>query len=468
MSKGQGRIGPAPVRVLATAYVTGVVAAALLLGWAGLAWGKDPQWSTVVVLTGLGIVGASLREREIRQHVDVSFTTVVMAAALVLVGPLGATIVGAVTYLADLRRQRWRTRAFNTSMTACMGAIGGFAYEWCDGLSPPNSATAPWDIVAWVAVPMLVGYVAMAVLNALLIGIMGHLVQGGSVVSGTLDILRIMWPGYLLHALLGLLLVILWEPADVGAFSAVLILGPLLLAQWALSRDAAERRAHFRTVSTLMGALEVANPYSVGHSGRVAALCRRMAPDLGLTGEDVDTAYYAALLHDLGLVATAPRMPRGPGQIELSYLAAIVEHPESGRQMLEGIDFLAPALPGILHHHERWDGRGYPAGLAGAEIPLLARAIAVADAFDSLTTARSYRAALDAGEAIARLRDRAGTHLDPSVVQALDDSLQREVWEPTVIAQDVLDRAGDVYDHDDPEVGDHYAAWQPDVDEAWS
>ncbi|MBA2695247.1 MAG: HD-GYP domain-containing protein [Ornithinimicrobium sp.] len=454
--------------MLATAYVTWVAAAALVLGWAGLAWGKDPQWSTVVVLTGLGIVGASLREREIRQHVDVSFTTVVMAAALVLVGPGGAAIVGGVSYLADLRRQRWRTRAFNTSMTACMGAIGGFAYEWCDGLSPLNSATAPWDIVAWVAVPMLVGYVAMAVLNALLIGIMGHLVQGGSVVSGTLDILRIMWPGYLLHALLGLLLVVLWEPADVGAFSAMLILGPLLLAQWALSRDAAERRAHFRTVSTLMGALEVANPYAVGHSSRVAALCRRMAPDLGLTGEDVDVVYYAAQLHDLGLVATAPRLPRGPGQIELSSLAAIVEHPEAGQRMLEGIDFLGPALPGILHHHERWDGRGYPAGLAGEDIPLLARVIAVADAFDSLTTTRSYRAALEADEAMVRLWSRAGTHLDPAVVQALGLSLQRETWEPTVIDDEALARVGDVYDHDDPEVSDDYAAWQPEIDEARS
>lgn len=460
--------------MFATAYVTWVAAAALVLGWAGLAWGKEPQWSTVVVLTGLGIVGASLREREIRQHVDVSFTTVVMAAALALVGPGGAAIVGGVSYFADVRRQRWSTRAFNTSMTACMGAIGGFAYLGAGGMSaaaedlPAWNDVAPWDIVVTIALPLLLGYIAMALLNALLIGVMGHLVQGGSVAARTADILRLMWPGYLLHALLGLLLVILWEPAGIGAFSAVLILGPLLLAQWALSRDAAERRAHFRTVSTLMGALEVANPYSVGHSGRVAKLCRQMAPDLGLRGDDVDVVYYAALLHDMGLVATAPRLPRGAGQIELSSLAAIVEHPEAGRRMLEGIDFLGPALPGILHHHERWDGRGYPAGLAGADIPLLARVIAVADTFDSLTTTRTYRAALTADEAMERLRSREGTHLDPSVVRALDMSLQRETWEPTVIDDQVLAQVGDVYDHDDPEVSDDYAAWQPDVDEAHS
>ncbi len=448
--------------------MAGVAAAAILLGGVGIVWVDPGRWSAVIVLGALGVVGASLREREISQHVSVSFTTVVITAALALLGPGGAALVGCVSHLCYLRRQRLQTRILNAGMMGCMGAIGGFCYMLARGQPPVRGETSPVDILVTITLPLVVGYVAMAFINAVLIGVMGHLVQGGSVVARTTDILRLMWPGYLLHVVLGLLLVLLWEPAGVGAFSAALMLGPLLLAQWALSRDAAERRAHLRTVSTLMGALEVANPYSVGHSARVAALCRRMTPALGLTGEDMDTVYYAAILHDLGLVAIAPRLPKGPGQVDLSYLAAIVEHPEAGRQMLEGIDFLGPALPGIVHHHERWDGRGYPAGLAGEQIPLLARVIAVADAFDSLTTSRAYRAALEQDEAMERLRARAGTHLDPAVVQALERALERETWDATVIGEAVLDRAGDVYDHDDPDVCDQYAAWQPDVDEVRS
>lgn len=462
MKRGQGSTSAVPAPSWVTPYVALVALASIGLAWYGWRFFAPPDWTAVAFLTLLCATGASLRERELGPSVGVSFATVVLAAAIALEGPGGAVVVGFVAYAADLRHQTLRTRLFNAAMAGAMGGVGGLLYVWSGGARPISAEITPGQIVLTVGVPLILGYVGMTLLNTLLIGVMVRLVRGNRVLSSTIETLRSLGLRYLVHVLLGLLLVILWEPAGVGPASAVLILGPLLLAQWTLSRDADERRIHARTVSTLMGALELANPYSVGHSARVADLCDRMAPGLGISGDDAETLHYAALLHDLGLMATAPRLPRGSGSVDITYLAAVVEHPEAGVRMLQDIDFLAPALPGILHHHERMDGRGYPAGITDAEIPLFARVIAVADAFDSLTTTRSYRSALTPRQGLDVLWSRVGTHLDPAVVRSLEEALQQVPWAPTVIADAVLKSTGDVYDHDDPEVSDQHASWQPD------
>ncbi|MDQ3527074.1 MAG: hypothetical protein M3424_04150, partial [Actinomycetota bacterium] len=111
------------------------------------------------------------------------------------------------------------------------------------------------------------------------------------------------------------------------------------------------------------------------------------------------------------------------------------------------------------------DGRGYPAGLRGEAIPLFARMIAVADAFDSLTTTRSYRDAVTQDTALGNLRARAGSHLDDTVVEALADELAAKTWEPTVIDDLVKSSLGAAHDHDDPLVSDLYAAWSPHPEE---
>ncbi len=437
----------------------------VVLGWLGFRWPHPIDWEAVVVLSALGALGTNLREREFGDSLGVSFTVVVLSAAMVLAGPTGAVMVGFFSFLFDFRTSSLQSYLFNATMTAFMSGAGGAVYLLTRGLNPIASDVGPLRILLYVALPMVAGYLVSIALNALLIGVMVRLKQGKSVLSVAAGVVRSLGPAYMVHVLLAIMLVLLWQPVGVGPFSAVLIVIPLLLTQWTLSRDAAERRSHTRTVSTLMGALEVATPYSIGHSSRVAELADRMAPRLGITGESAKTLHFAALLHDLGLVSTSPRVPRRTGPSDVSYLAAIQEHPEAGVHMLADIDFLAPALPGILHHHERYDGLGYPTGLIGAKIPIFARVIAVADAFDSLTTNRSYRDEVTGQAALALLWERAGTHLDPDVVQALADALTEQPWEPTRISEAMLESAVDVNDHDDPAVSDEYAAWQPESDE---
>ncbi|MGB5952255.1 MAG: HD domain-containing phosphohydrolase [Ornithinimicrobium sp.] len=463
--EGRARWGSSLVFSRTTISVAVLNVLALLLAVVGL-WDQD-SISTVTVLTLwlLGVLGVNLRERELGDQLGVSFTTVVLAAAIVLTGHGAAVLIGYFSFMADFRDRRVTPRLFNAAMTGCMAAGGSWMYEFSKGYQPIPDDITPTEILMYVALPLLAAYLVSIAINALLVALMKRITMGVPVIQSVLGVLGSLGLGYVMHVLVALLFVVLWEPVGMGPFSAVLIIVPLLLTHWALIRNARERRSHSRTVSTLMAALEVASPYSNGHSSRVAELADRMAGRLGITGEAADSLHFAALLHDLGMVSTAPRVPRLTTPDDVSYLAAIQEHPEAGVQMLTNIDFLAPAIPGILHHHERFDGLGYPAGLAAEDIPLFARIIAVADAFDSLTTSRSYRSAMSADEALRQLWDRAGTHLDPSIVLTLTQALSDDPWASTQIPEDVLATAVDVNDHDDPDVSDAYAAWQPESDE---
>lgn len=444
--------------------------AALALTAVGLAIGSwvllsaRPPAEPLLILTGLSLLGSWIRERELGPHLGVSFGAVVLAAALPLVGPVGAVVVGFLSQVADPGRRRLRSRLFNAAMIACMGGVGGLVYLALGGQFPVTDDAGTVGLLLHVALPLTVGHAVMTLVNVAAISVMARLSGAGPVVHVARGALRSVGIGYFVHAVVAFLFVVLWMPAGLGVFSAVLILVPLMLAQWALSRDAEARRAHTRTVRTLVAALETANPYSSGHSARVAGLSMRMAPALGVTGERAEQLRYAALLHDIGLIAVAPRMSTASDEVDLDYLIEVAEHPEAGVQIVEGIEFLREAVPGILHHHERVDGLGYPAGLLSDQIPLFARIIAVADAFDSLTTTRSYRGASSQDEALAVLRTRAGTHLDGAVVAALETALTKEPWRPTLIQDEVRSALGEVHDHDDPLVSDLYAQWSPDAD----
>jgi HD-GYP domain-containing protein (c-di-GMP phosphodiesterase class II) len=154
----------------------------------------------------------------------------------------------------------------------------------------------------------------------------------------------------------------------------------------------------------------------------VADLAARIAARLGLDEEQVELTRLAASLHDLGKLAIPEEILRKPGPLSETERLVLERHPHIGFRMLEslGVD---PVADWVLHHHERWDGSGYPDSLGGAEIPLGARIIFVADAYDAMTSDRVYRARLAEDEAIDELSRCSGTQFDPDVVQALAEEL---------------------------------------------
>ena len=167
--------------------------------------------------------------------------------------------------------------------------------------------------------------------------------------------------------------------------------------------------------------IDAKDAYTHRHSERVAALSRRLALEIGLSTDQQRTVQLAALLHDVGKIAVPDAILKKPGRLTADEFAEMKKHPMHGVRILANIQgpAVAAVLPGVQHHHERWDGCGYPDGLRGDRIPLLGRLLGVADFYDAVTSARAYRPAIPQAEAIAMIVNGAGSHFDPELVKAV-------------------------------------------------
>jgi putative nucleotidyltransferase with HDIG domain len=180
----------------------------------------------------------------------------------------------------------------------------------------------------------------------------------------------------------------------------------------------ADRAARFRAAASLARAVDARDVYEGSHSERVAELAGRVAERMGLPQEQVELTRLAARLHDLGKLAVREEILRKPGPLTDAERLVLERHPQIGYRMLESLG-VTPVAEWVLHHHERWDGTGYPDGLHGEDIPLGARIILVADAFDAMTNDRVYQRKLSVGAALAELDDCSGTQFDPAAVAAI-------------------------------------------------
>ena len=185
-----------------------------------------------------------------------------------------------------------------------------------------------------------------------------------------------------------------------------------------LGREA-ERSARLRAAENLVRFVDARSPFTARHSEIVSTLAGEIGVRLGLDEQMVDRLRYGGLLHDLGKVALPDAVLSAPRALTPEEWAMVQQHPEFGHALLDGVG-IEPVDSWVLHHHERWDGKGYPHGLAGEAIPLGSRIIFVADAFEAITADRPYRPAQSVDAAIAELRTNAGTQFDPAVVAALE------------------------------------------------
>jgi diguanylate cyclase (GGDEF)-like protein/putative nucleotidyltransferase with HDIG domain len=178
-----------------------------------------------------------------------------------------------------------------------------------------------------------------------------------------------------------------------------------------------DRAARFRAAASLARAVDSRDAYTGSHSERVALLAGEIAESLGLSTDETELIRLAASLHDLGKLAIPEEILRKPAALTDPERLVLERHPQIGHRMLESLG-VEPIAEWVLHHHERWDGGGYPTGLGGEEIPIGARVIFVADAFDAMTSNRLYRPALSHVEALAEVERCSGTQFDPDVVTA--------------------------------------------------
>jgi hypothetical protein len=427
-------------------YIAAIVAAAAVLLVRGpfgdLAW-----WREVAVLGVLLVVFEStatlLRPKELAW----SPSPIATLAAVVLVGPVGAALVGACTAFGLRRGPSLVQRVFNTGMLALSAYLAGKAFIAAHGhVGMPMSGSFPGIIG-----PFAVAAVVHAVSNHGLLGGVLWLTNGREAPR------RRTSPGMsvelvvsdLGYGAFGLLIAALWNVT--GLFAPVLVLIPVAVARWAVAQLVEQQRAYQAAVGALCQAVETKDLYTRGHSDRVSRGSVMIAREIGMRGERVEAIRYAGMLHDVGKLGVPTRVLQKTGKLTEEEYAAIQLHPMRGLDIVREIGFLDEALAGIMHHHERIDGRGYPMGLAGDEIPEFARILAVADAFDSMTSTRSYRGARPVAEAVAELRKWSGTQFDPAFVDAFVAAINREGWqrsEPGAHARDLP--AIPSQDHDDP------------------
>ena len=433
---------------VALLYIGAVVVSAVVLVARGPFTGL--RWQYVVFLGILVIVSESRATQLRKGQLTWSPSSAAMLASVVLAGPVGAAIVGACTALGLRRGPSILQRVFNTAMYALSAYLAGRAFLALGGqVGLPDEQSFP-GIIAPFAGAALVLVVAN---HGLLSGVLwltrppdGTPSGVGVGLSGRLLLSDLGYAAY------GLLIAALWSV--VGFFAPLLVLIPLFVARWAVAQFAEQQKAYEATVGALCQAVETKDFYTRGHSDRVSRGSVMIAREIGMRSERVEAIRYAGMLHDVGKLGVPTKVLQKTGKLTEEEYAAIQLHPMRGLDIVREIGFLDEALAGIMHHHERIDGRGYPMGLAGDEIPEFARVLAVADAFDSMTSTRSYRGARPVAEAIEELRKWSGTQFDPAFVDAFVAALKREGWlrrEAPVIAADDLAPVT-AQDHDDPGV----------------
>ncbi|MCU1678441.1 MAG: hypothetical protein JWM93_3199 [Frankiales bacterium] len=382
------------------------------------------DWSTVALLCVLMVAAISVSAAAVGP-IDLSLALVVAVASLTLVGAAGTTIVCAASAIGYSREHRaFIKRLFNFGQLALCGAAAGVIYEALGGAVGSFAQDgSDFPRTLWAVVAAILVY---SVTNMILVSGVISLAEKlapAAVFKG----LAMTAPSSVAYSCFGLMFAVLW--IDYTPVSGLLLFLPLLSARWAIQQYAEQQKAYDSTLRALITAIEVKDGYTRGHSERVSRIATMIAHEAHLPEYRVDAVRYAALLHDVGKTGIPSRILGKHGKLTDEEFDVIKTHPARGLEMLDGIDFLDESLTGVYHHHERMDGRGYPLGLVGMEIPEIARIVMVSDAFDAMTSTRSYRPARSVDKAVAELRRCQGDQFDPAMVDALVGAIAKQGWE---------------------------------------
>lgn len=441
-----------------------VAVASAIIAIAPISTANDKWWASYAVLALLFLICDSRpTPLAARQSAWSPSSAATLAAVVLLHGGFGAAMVGASAVLTLRREVALYQRLFNGAMYAVAGYAAGAAYLAVIKQPHPftphvlnvtelgflhNPYPTMFEALLW---PFAVAALAHVLVNhGLLWGML--LLDQHSRAATRRDESPAALPALLAYDIgfagLGLVVAALWTVMPY--FAAAIVLVPLYVARWAMGQFAEQQRAHSATLAALCQAVETKDFYTRGHSDRVSRGAGMIARQIKMPPNRIEAVRFAGMLHDVGKLGVPTKVLQKDGALTEEEYAAIQLHPMRGLEIVGEIGFLNEALTGIMHHHERMDGRGYPMGFAGDEIPLFAKIIAVADAFDSMTSTRSYRKAKEIGEAVTELRKSAGTQFDPKIVDAFISALDREGWKGQEPAQPREYEILTSQDHDDP------------------
>ena len=408
------------LRLSARLYVAALALAALGLTLFGLTLTNAPSVGRVVLaLAFLGLaVAANLFPLHLGFRSKLTLDTAVIFAAVLLFPPgVAMLIAGVGSLIGDaIRRRDWDEALFNGSQLALQAGAGGLVLAGVDWDFGELSLDRPQLLLAIVAAAG-----AMHLVNTLLVAIIVGLQSGQSPLSvwyqSTASFDRFEHLSQLSQLALGLLAAAL---ADSHPWALPLLVLPACTVYRQLEHHIQLREeAMDAVVQSLADVVDLRDPYTAHHSRRVAELARKLAQELGLTPDEVELVERAARVHDVGKVVVDMSVLSSQEELREEEWERLRRHPLTGEQILSRCPQFSLAAGYVRHHHERVDGKGYPDGLRGERIPLGARIIAVADAFDAMASARPYRLGLPLEAVLAELRRGRGRQWDGRVVDVL-------------------------------------------------
>jgi putative nucleotidyltransferase with HDIG domain len=377
------------------------------------------------VLLALAVGSDLLVVQHKAQRISGSFLAIVLAMALL--GPAPAAAIGVLAVLVDQVRARNPLPRLITNLAtwATFPLVGGLLIDWAEGTFGVSEEDFAFSLL------VLGAFMVANLLNFL--GIAGDYAFHNRVsLAGEVRTIFVpVLPSELVSALLCVLVAAVYVEVGFAALAllvVVLVVFQYLLRELLISQDRAERLAALQigVLTSMIETLALRDRMTARHSAAVARYAREMAVALGRPKDELDLVHTAGLLHDIGKFAFPDSILLADARLTDEQRELVKRHPADGARIVRRVEGYGPVADIILNHHERWDGEGYPRGLAGEDIPLAARLISVADTYDVLTARDSYRRAVSSDEAIAELERVAGTQLDPAVVTLFVELLRSE------------------------------------------
>jgi putative nucleotidyltransferase with HDIG domain len=399
--------------------------AAALLAAAALAPEADWDIPLLTLLLALAIVSDLRIVETAARHVSVSGSLLAIVTAVALLGTTPGVVIGILAILCGFLAKRYDPKDLlvNLLVYASFPLIAGVAFH----AAVDQLALTP-DDVSWYLLVLGLFVLALGI-NLMSIALYSVYLDGSSLWTHLRRSVAPILPSELAAALLTLAVTLAYDNLGLAAvilFAIVLLTFQYLVGELLLSQERgdelelrAKQLAGFQValLSALLRTLDLRDRMTARHSAAVARYARELAASAGLSAEEQELAHSAGLLHDIGKFVLPDEVLKTRGVLTDEDWEQIKRHPYEGARIVSQIDGYTPVGDIILAHHERLDGTGYPRGLKGDEIPVVARIIAVCDTYDAMTARDSYREPRSSFEAIAEMRRVAGTQLDPDLVE---------------------------------------------------
>lgn len=338
-------------------------------------------------------------------YVSVSFT--IIYAALVLFDPPIVVVVALSAALFNFCRETLFKRIFNSAQFVISVVLSRYIIGFFD--------VSSFQLTFYNVFVYIFAAVCFFIVNATIVSTI--IAFSNNKHPWVIWKSNIIWatPNFLALAPLGILIALIFQ--NYGWIGLALLFIPLMLSRHSFQLYVKMKENYLNTIAALVQALEAKDSYTSGHSARVTQLSVAIAEEMHMKDERIETIRYAAVLHDVGKIGVNENILNKRGTLTEDEWTSIHLHPTIGESIIRKIRFLYDIEKIVRHHHERYDGFGYPDGIAGGEIPLESRIISVADAYDAMTSNRSYRMGMEPAAAIQELRRVSGTQLDPAIVE---------------------------------------------------